>query len=101
MLLNISLALAATGGVMIQPSLNYGRTGRLGSNISALGIIIAFAALIAAFFVMTWWWVLIGLLVIALIGGKLMATLGDNSFFVGMFMIAVAVVLLIVHLIIR
>ena len=101
MLLNISLALAMTGGVMMQSVLNNGRQGTWGSNLAAGGMVIAFAALIAAFFVMTWWWVLIGLIGVAAIGGKLMIMLRENSLIAGVLFILASVVMLIVYFAIR
>ena len=97
MLLNICLALALAGGVMMQSVLNNGRQGTWGSNLAAGGMVIAFAALIAAFFVMTWWWVLIGLIGVAAIGGKLMIMLRENSIFAGMLSILASVVVLLVY----
>ena len=103
MLLNISLALAATGGYIMRSTLgnNNGRTGTMGTTPSTVSTLIMIAAIVAAFFVMTWWWVLIGIAGMALITGTVMAIFRENSMFVGMLSILSSVVMLIVYFAIR
>lgn len=101
MVLNISLALAATGGYLMQSILNNkGRIGRHGSTTAAIGMLIAIVSIIAAFFVMTWWWVIVGIIVMSIFTGTIIAIFRENSIFVGITAIVAAIILLIIHLII-
>lgn len=98
MILSISLALAAIGGYIMHSTLNSnGRTGIFGLTISALSPLIMISAIIAAFFIITWWWVIIGIVVMAMITGIIMAIFKENSIFVGMLSILASVVMLIIY----
>ena len=101
MVINISLALAATGGYLIQSTVNNnGRIGRLGPITASIGQVIAIVSIIAAFFVMTWWWVIVGIIVMSIFTGTIIAIFRENSIFVGITAIVAAIILLIIHLII-